>query len=60
MPDCNEDDLFEDKRDHCYLMIPALERRVKVSVYVCFLLLLFCISAILNEGKNIERKVLKV
>nr|KAF6435377.1 FA complementation group B [Rousettus aegyptiacus] len=32
MPDCNEDDLFEDKRDHCYLMVPALERRVKVGL----------------------------
>nr|KAF6431712.1 hypothetical protein HJG63_008192 [Rousettus aegyptiacus] len=30
--DCNEDDLFEDKQDNHYLVIPALERRVKVGL----------------------------
>uniref|UniRef100_A0A8D2DIM9 FA complementation group B n=1 Tax=Sciurus vulgaris TaxID=55149 RepID=A0A8D2DIM9_SCIVU len=27
----NEDDLFEDEPEHCYLAIPALEKRLKVS-----------------------------
>lgn len=30
--DCNEDDLFEDKEDNSYLVVPALERRVKVGL----------------------------
>ncbi|XP_054437160.1 Fanconi anemia group B protein [Pteronotus mesoamericanus] len=30
--DSNEDDLFEDKPDNCYLVIPALERRVQVGL----------------------------
>lgn len=30
--DCNEDDLFEDKQDRRYLVIPALDRRVKVGL----------------------------
>ncbi|XP_077744310.1 Fanconi anemia group B protein [Canis aureus] len=30
--DCNEDDLFEDKEQNCYLMIPPLERRLKVGL----------------------------
>ncbi|KAF0874925.1 Fanconi anemia group B protein [Crocuta crocuta] len=29
--DCNEDDLFEDKQRNCYLMVPPLERRLKVG-----------------------------
>ncbi|EPQ11253.1 Fanconi anemia group B protein, partial [Myotis brandtii] len=30
--DCNKDDVFEDKEDNRYLVIPALERRVKVGL----------------------------
>ncbi|XP_016058438.1 PREDICTED: Fanconi anemia group B protein isoform X2 [Miniopterus natalensis] len=30
--DCNEDDLFEGEQDNRYLVIPALERRVKVGL----------------------------
>ncbi|GAB5584428.1 Fanconi anemia group B protein isoform X2 [Prionailurus iriomotensis] len=30
--DCNEDDLFEDKEGNHYLMVPPLERRLKVGV----------------------------
>ena len=56
--DYNEDDLLDNKKN--YLVVPPLERRLKVSVFVWFLLLLFWISAVLNEGKNIERKVLEV
>uniref|UniRef100_H0XNL1 FA complementation group B n=1 Tax=Otolemur garnettii TaxID=30611 RepID=H0XNL1_OTOGA len=29
--DCTEDDLFEDKQDNRYLVIPPLERRIKVG-----------------------------
>ncbi|XP_019521600.1 PREDICTED: Fanconi anemia group B protein [Hipposideros armiger] len=57
--DCNEDDLFEDKEDNRYLVIPALERRLKVGVYVCFLLLLFWISAILNEERTLKERSIK-
>lgn len=30
--DCNEDDLLEDKEDNCFLVIPALERRMKAGL----------------------------
>ncbi|XP_074215835.1 Fanconi anemia group B protein-like [Camelus bactrianus] len=29
--DCNEDDLLDDKQANCYLVIPPLERRLKVG-----------------------------
>ncbi|XP_048652358.1 Fanconi anemia group B protein [Marmota marmota marmota] len=29
---CNEDDLFEDQPEHCYLMIPPLDKRLKVGL----------------------------